>query len=261
MSKNVNFAVERQKEIFEVIQKKGSIKVDEIVEVYKISKMTAWRDLKELEDKGLITKVYGGAVRKEENTNGEVHVDLRAEKNRIIKQKLAAYVVKKYLKDEQVLFLDGGSTVAECVPLIFQKGITIVTNGLRTLNLASKMDGKIRMISTGGEMRAKSLTLIGDYAKPVIEIYTANIFLTSGTGLSLENGIIDPDYLEAGIKKEMKRRSKMVIALMDSSKWGKSSGATSLSISEIDVLITDKKAPIDVIEKIREKGVEVEIVD
>jgi DeoR/GlpR family transcriptional regulator of sugar metabolism len=169
--------------------------------------------------------------------------------------------VKNYLKDNQILFLDGGSTVAECVPLVHQKGITIVTNGLRTLNLASHNSGGIRMISTGGEMREKSLTLIGDYAKPVIEIYTAHVFLTSGTGLSLENGVTDPDYLEANIKKKMKNQSKMVIALMDSSKWGKNSGVTSISIVDIDVLITDKKAPKEMIEKIREKGVIVEIVE
>ncbi|MHA1110314.1 MAG: DeoR/GlpR family DNA-binding transcription regulator [Promethearchaeota archaeon] len=260
MSKNVNFAVERQQKILELIQQKGSIKVEEIVEEYEISKMTAWRDLKELEDRGLITKVYGGAVRNDTN-NGEIHIDERAQKNRKIKQKLASFVVENYIKDDQVLFLDGGSTVSEIVQLITQTGITIITNGLRTLNLAAKIDRRIRIIGTGGEVRVKSLTMVGDYSKPVIEIYTANIFLTSGTGLSLENGITDPDYLEANIKKDMKKRTKLVICLIDSSKLGKNAGAKSLSVGEIDVLVTDSNAPKDLIKKIEKKGVKVEIVD
>ena len=259
MSKNVNFAVERQQKILELIQKNGSVKVEEIVDEYEISKMTAYRDLKELEDKGLITKVYGGAVSK--TNNGEIHIDERAQKNRKIKQKLASFVVDNYIKDDQVLFLDGGSTVSEIVQLITQTGITIITNGLRTLNLAAKIDRRIRIIGTGGEVRVKSLTMVGDYSKPVIEIYTANIFLTSGTGLSLENGITDPDYLEANIKKDMKKRTKMVICLIDSSKLGKNAGAKSLSVGEIDVLVTDSKAPKDLIKKIEKKGVKVEIVD
>ena len=256
----MNFAVERQEKILEIIQKKGSIKVEDIVDEYEISKMTAWRDLKELEDNGLITKVYGGAIRKEDHNNSEIPVDERALKNRSTKQKIAKYVVEKYIEDDQVLFLDGGSTVSETIPLIYQSGITIVTNGLRTLNLVSQIDRKIRMISTGGEVREKSLTFIGDYAKPVIEIYTANIFLTSATGFSIKNGITDPDYLEANIKKEMKKRAKMVIALIDSSKFGKNSGVKVLSVDEIDILVTDKDAPKDMIKKIQDKGVKVEIV-
>jgi DeoR/GlpR family transcriptional regulator of sugar metabolism len=260
MAKNVNFAVERQQKILEVIQQKGSVKVEEIVEEYKISKMTAWRDLKELEDRGLITKVYGGAVRKDA-ANGEIHIDERAQKNRKIKQKLAAFAVENYIKDDQVLFLDGGSTVSEVVQLITQTGITIITNGLRTLNLAAQIDRRIRIVGTGGEVRVKSLTMVGDYAKPVIEIYKAHIFFTSATGLSLDNGITDPDYLEANIKKDMKKRANLVICLIDSSKFGKNSGAQSLSINEIDILVTDSNAPKDFIQKVEKKGVIVEIVD
>lgn len=260
MAKNVNFAVERQQKILEIIQQKGSVKVEEIVEEYKISKMTAWRDLKELEDQGLIVKVYGGAVAKDSN-NGEIHIDERAQKNRKIKQKLAAFAVENYIKDDQVLFLDGGSTVSEVVQLITQTGITIITNGLRTLNLAAKIDRRIRIVGTGGEVRVKSLTMVGDYAKPVIEIYKAHIFLTSATGLSLDNGITDPDYLEANIKKDMKKRAKLIICLVDSSKFGKNAGAKSLNIGDIDIIVTDSNAPKDMIEKIEKKGVIVEIVE
>ncbi len=156
MAKNVNFAVERQQKILEIIQQKGSVKVEEIIEEYDISKMTAWRDLKELEDRGLITKVYGGAVRKDA-ANGEIHIDERAQKNRKIKQKLAAFAVENYIKDDQGSFLDGGSTVSEVVPLITQTGISIITNGLRTLNLAAQIDRRIRIVGTGGQARSNHL--------------------------------------------------------------------------------------------------------
>ncbi len=39
----------------------GTVTATEIVESMKVSDMTVWRDLTELESKGLLTCVYGGA--------------------------------------------------------------------------------------------------------------------------------------------------------------------------------------------------------
>ncbi len=55
-------------------------------------------------------------------------------------------------------------------------------------------------------------------------------------------------------------KSKKVVALIDSDKFGQDSTVTTLEISQIDVLITDNKAPEELLEKIKAKGVEVMVV-
>ncbi len=255
-----SFAIERQEKILQTIQHKGSITVEEMVGKFEISKMTAWRDLKDLEAKGFVEKVYGGAIQKKKGALRELSVNERTSKNRPTKVKMAQYAVQNFIHPDQILFLDGGTTTLEIIPLITQTGITIVTNGLKSLNLSSLYSPKIRMIGTGGEIRSKSLTFVGDFAKNVFDIYTPDIFFTSGTGISILSGITDPDYFEAEVKKSMKRRAKKVIALMDSSKFTNDSGVTSLDFSDLDILITDSGAPEAFLEEIRKKGIEVVIV-
>ena len=62
------------------------------------------------------------------------------------------------------------------------------------------------------------------------------------------------------IKEVMAQKSKRIIALIDSDKFGKNSMVTSLALKDLDVLITDGKAPAKMLEQIKKKGVRVIIV-
>ncbi len=255
-----NFAIQRQQEIMKRINDKGSISIDEIVTSYGISNMTAWRDLKDLEKRGFITKVYGGAVKKAALGHNELGYDERRSKNQAVKEKLAVRAIEEFVRDNQTLFLDGGTTTMEMIPRINRQGVTLITNGLKTLNLASKFVPHLNVISTGGVLREKSLTFVDQIATQAFQKYNADIFFTSGTGLSLKNGITDPGALEMEIKEVMAQKSKRIIALVDSDKFGKDSMVTSLALKDLDVLITDGKAPAKMLEQIKKKGVRVIIV-
>ena len=52
---------ERLDEIAKLVNKKGTIRTNEIVEGLNVSDMTVRRDLIELENKGILTKIHGGA--------------------------------------------------------------------------------------------------------------------------------------------------------------------------------------------------------
>ena len=52
----------RRKQIMEVIRNQGGISVGEIAERFGVSKMTGHRDLEQLEQRGLIKRIFGGAV-------------------------------------------------------------------------------------------------------------------------------------------------------------------------------------------------------
>ncbi|CAA3747199.1 lactose phosphotransferase system repressor [Staphylococcus aureus] len=51
---------ERLDEIAKLVNKKGTIRTNEIVEGLNVSDMTVRRDLIELENKGILTKIHGG---------------------------------------------------------------------------------------------------------------------------------------------------------------------------------------------------------
>ena len=51
---------DRLEEITKLVNQKGTVRTNEIVEELNVSDMTVRRDL-ELEEKGLLTKIHGGA--------------------------------------------------------------------------------------------------------------------------------------------------------------------------------------------------------
>ena len=54
--------VDRQNEILSILQKNGSVKIKDLSEELHSSIMTLRRDFDELEEAGLLRKVYGGAI-------------------------------------------------------------------------------------------------------------------------------------------------------------------------------------------------------
>lgn len=54
--------MQRRKELVALIEQSGGISLQEIVDRFKVSKMTAHRDLNLLEERGQIKRIFGGAV-------------------------------------------------------------------------------------------------------------------------------------------------------------------------------------------------------
>ncbi len=75
--------------------------------------------------------------------------------------------------------------------------------------------------------------------------------------LDPEEGISTPHLLEAQVKKAMIRAAKEVILLCDRSKIGRASFAKVAPLSSVDILITDQKAPAEILQRIKEQGVQV----
>ncbi len=57
------------------------------------------------------------------------------------------------------------------------------------------------------------------------------------------------------IKKNVVFRSKTIIGLIDSSKWGKVSFGTFVQTEQLDIIITDEKAPEEIEKKLKEKNI------
>ncbi len=75
---------------------------------------------------------------------------------------------------------------------------------------------------------------------------------TSANGFSFENGLEDFNLYEVQIKKEIVKRASKVIALVDSSKIGKSSSAVFAKFEQIDRLITDQPIESPFLNKLNE---------
>jgi DeoR/GlpR family transcriptional regulator of sugar metabolism len=254
-------AAKRRAKIIELVNQQGSASIEELLELFDVSRMTIWRDLKELENKGQIIRAHGGALKVDQGNDKEEEFDRRRKENLNEKRLIARIAARKYVKNSDIIFLDGGSTVLEMIPHLKQENLTLLSNGLNTLFLASKFLSHMNVIGCGGVLRNTSFTFVGHEAEEFFSHYKVNTAFISGTGVTLEDGIMDPHPIEMEVKRIMCKNAKKIVALIDSSKFGKRSLSTCVKIEEIDSLITDNKVSKKIIDVIKSKGVDVTVVD
>jgi DeoR family fructose operon transcriptional repressor len=155
------------------------------------------------------------------------------------------------------IMLDAGTTAFQIAKHIKDKmDIHVLTNSVYNLLELAESSG-IEVSLTGGSLRRISRSLIGPLAiNSLKNIRVGKLFL-GATGVSLDQGLTSPNMIEAQTKNAMIHSADTVILVVDYSKFKKTALGKFGELEEIQVLITDKKAPSDIIKAIIEKGVEV----
>jgi DeoR/GlpR family transcriptional regulator of sugar metabolism len=252
---------ERQKKILEFINRQGHISVHEMSTLFSISTMTAWRDLQTLEEKKYLRRVRGGAVRNVSFKPTEPEYELKESLYIAEKERIAHYAASSFVKDGDIIILEGGTTVACMVPELKSTRVTILTNGLNSITKAMPYLPYLTVICCGGILRDISHTFVGPQAETFFSGFHANRLFLSGHGFTLENGLTDPHPLDIQVKRAMVRAVDEVIVLLDSSKIGYTSLMPIIPMTDIDVFITDRSAPIEFLDKMRDLGLDVRVAD
>ena len=249
----------RKQSILEEIKTSGIHGVQELSQKYEVSEMTIRRDLKELEEQGLITRTHGGAV-----PNNLVSNELQFMQKKSIheteKLQIVRYAVEHFVADDDIISMEGGTTIAGMVVhMAGYRRLTVMTNGLHTLSALQRIAAGNSIIATGGILREVSNTLVGPVAEDHFKTFNASKVFLSATGWTAENGFTDPNVLEIQVKKAMLRSAKQIVMLLDSSKFGIVSLTNFLNAFDVDHIVTDKGITDDAYAQFSEHGVTVHI--
>ena len=124
-----------------------TVSIDELCEVFEVSKNTIRRDLNELEMRGHITKVYGGVTATV--PSGAVPTPIRSSLNPADKS-LIGRMAAEEVADGDTIFIDSGTTTLCLLRYLVAKNrITIITHSLGALSEAAKYEN-LNIISLGG---------------------------------------------------------------------------------------------------------------
>ena len=249
--------------IVELVLHQGSVTIEELSEKLLISEMTARRDLTELDRRGLLKRVRGGAV-SNLGRSYEPPFLTRASKNQAAKEKIGAKAAE-FIFDGNSVVLDSGTTVMEIVPWPKEKhNLTVVTNCLKTAaritNLLA-LESDARLILTGGVVRPNELSMVGPLSEPVLNSLHVDVAFIGIGGIHVDEGLTEFNLEDAQTKKKLLNAAGQKIVVADSSKFGVTAFASVGPFSQIDRIITDESAPAGMIEKIRKQGVDVVVVD
>ncbi|WP_026487261.1 DeoR/GlpR family DNA-binding transcription regulator [Caldanaerobius polysaccharolyticus] len=245
--------IERRKKIVDLLQEKQSVVVPELSKLFNVTEETIRRDLEKLEKEGILKRTYSGAVIND-NTNVDLPLIIREITNIEGKQAIGLKVAQ-FIEDGETLMLDSSSTVLQVAKQIkFKKKMTVITNSEKIiLELANAKDCKV--ISTGGELKVNSLSLVGHLAEKALKNYYVNKAIISCKGFDMEKGITESNEREAEVKKAMVQSAEEVFMLVDHTKFDKSSFVKMLDFDKVHYVFTDRKLSNDWEEFLRKKQV------
>jgi DeoR/GlpR family transcriptional regulator of sugar metabolism len=251
----------RREQIVSFVQQRARASMEELGEEFGVSLMTVWRDLTALEEAGSIRRVRGGAARIEHSEEAEPRYDSKRVLNPTAKERIARYAAETFIHNGDILFMEAGTTVAAMAKyLATYQQLTVIGNGLGTMNELARLTPAISVYCCGGLLRPVAYTFVGPQAEEYFRSINATTCFLSATGLTLSEGITDVSLLEIQVKRAMAASADRVIFLMDSSKFGIRSLARIVPISDVDVLITDDEAPATLLNALRSQGVDVHLV-
>ena len=145
---------------------------------------------------------------------------MRWKANSVGKQKIAD-LVSREIKDGDRIFLDASTTAVFIAKNIKQKKhLTVITNSIENLLELSDVSGW-DVISTGGLLKAGSMSLLGQRAAQSIESYNADKVFLSCKGVDLMKGVTEGNDETGSIKQSMLESAKRVYLTVDSSKFDK----------------------------------------
>lgn len=227
---------ERQRLIENYINQQGLCRVVDLCKITATSESTIRRDLIQMEEKGFIKRVHGGA-QSVKNLAHDVSQHIRFSMNHNDKVRVASFAVQYFVHENDYLFIDAGTTTYEMIPFLENiSGITIVTNGIETA--LSAINHGIRTILLGGRIKADTQAVVGQYAIEQLHNMNFAASFLGTNGIDRQGNLTTPDPEEAAIKKMEIARAGHTYVLTDSTKIGECNFAVFGNVKAVTVVTT-----------------------
>jgi len=250
---------ERQKKIIHEIENKEVVSVADLTTNLQVSEITIRRDLDELEKLGKIQRVRGGA-RSNDPALSEPPVVQRQLDQVVEKEAIAARALD-FIQDGETIALESGSTtMALARKIAAQKwqNLQVVTNSVLLLNLLLRVRG-INMAFVGGFVDANELCSYGKLTEEALSHFHIEKYFCGCRGLDLRFGRTNEFQtgIEIGTVRAFAMASDKIFTLVDHTKFGRQYPLQLLPLADIDVVITSTKAPSEILNGLKERGIEV----
>ena len=237
-------ATMRQTKLLSMLERNGAVRTKELAELLGVVPETIRRDMEELEQKGLLRRIHGGAVTP---IAGEVESPAfeRELKNSQVKDDLCRAAARE-LANGDFAFADNSTTLLNLVRHVDNsKDVSLLTNSIRMLfEVQRHSKTNVTMISVGGVLSTYNMSLSGQLTQESGGLYPNKAFV-SCTGFSLDAGFTDTSVFEINTKIRMMSLASQVIMVMDHSKFEKRGLVRFGGLEAVDVLITDRLPEAD----------------
>ena len=244
---------ERQQLILEKLGTDKKVTLIDLGQILNVSYDSVRRDIIELEDRGLLKKVHGGAI-------AHSYLSMKSSKGLGIVNTEFVTIAKKALKlfeNNKIILMDGGTTnfyIAEQLPKNLE--ITIVTNNPHLATALSEHP-KIEIIMLGGSFYKRYQITIGSKTIKDLEHIQADLYFMGTNSISIESGLAIRHYEESILKQKMMNVSRRTVTCALEEKINRQENFKVCDFSDLDYLITSISPTDDLLKGFRNKEVEI----
>lgn len=234
---------DRKQDLIRWIQAEGSVSYRQLEERFKVSAITARRDIEELANLGIVAKVLRGAIYvPSKESLSESPLVARQNENLAAKRAIANAALK-LVKPSKTLFIDASTTCIEFARLLAQSDlhVTVVTNSI-LVSACFTEHPSITLVQLGGVVNVHNSCTIGSAVERAANGYFFDFGFFSTLGYVRDQGTFESSLDISGVKQAFAAQCKEVILLADHTKFGRRALNQVFSDQQIHKIITDRKS-------------------
>jgi DeoR/GlpR family transcriptional regulator of sugar metabolism len=244
---------ERHKFIMNKLFEDQKVNTIELALDLNVSEDTIRRDLNELDKKGLLEKVYGGAFPIVDKPANIFDISIvNQDKKDIIGKKALSLIA-----DGQVIIISGGTTNLAFAKLIpYDLKATIYTYSL-PIAMQLSQHPNVELIFIGGKMQKNAMVTIGMDVIRVLSKLKADICFMGASSINVRLGLTEMGYEVSIVKKAMMKASDKVIMMVTSEKVNTKMPYVVCELNQLNTIITDLNPKNPILEEFVKAGVQV----
>lgn len=255
-------AHERRAKIAEQVQERGSVRLTELLDTFRVTDTSIRRDLQILESAGRLQRIHGGAVASGRALTPN-SFNAKTRERPAEKERIGAGAAALVRSGESIL-LDSGTTVlqvASHLPKVVNGSslTTVVTSSLAVVRELEYWSS-LHLILLGGIVLTEFQATVGPQTIANLRRIQVDKAFIGCDGLGVSHGLTTPHMLIAEVGRVMTEVARQVIVVADSSKLGRVGFTPIAPLTSIHTLVTDTNAPPELVQEIRAAGIEVILV-
>lgn len=247
---------ERLNQIYNLIVRNKSVKVDDLAQEFHVTTMTIRRDLDKLaEVYSNVRRCHGGAVLSMD-IDTETEFEFKQKLNVMDKNSIAKAAFGLIQKDDSV-YLDAGTTTLELVVLIASEGLPlhVVTNDLEIARVLRK--SKCEVLLTGGVLQKATGCFVGGFAEEFIRKVKFTFAFMGATAINEKFEVLTPSIEKRTMKPLVLQQASKTYLLADDDKFEKNSTYVIYRLSDFTGVITTKRFTEYEQKELNEQGIRV----
>ncbi len=248
---------DRQQEILKLARAAGRVTVEDLAARFEVTPQTIRKDLNDLCERRLLSRVHGGAV----ISSGVSNLAYQARRfvAQVEKEAIGA-AAAKHIPNRASLFINIGTTTEEVAKALGgHEDLLVITNNLNVATLLYP-NPSIDVIVAGGPVRRADGAVVGEATVQFIHQFKVDYAVIGASAIDAEGALLDFDYREVRVARAIIENARHVILVADRLKFERSAPVRIGHVSEIDLFVTDRLPDGKIAEICRVHSVEVEEV-